>query len=94
MKMEKQYPVDVICQFTKDGKIMPLKFRVRDGGYREYKIISYKERFKHLEYRQEFMMDYQLVSEIDYTCKVMEDEEEREIYLRYYIQDMKWVVEL
>ncbi len=41
--VEKQYEpnyVDVICQFKKDGSIVPIKFRVltEDGEYQEFTV--------------------------------------------------------
>jgi len=37
--------VDVICQYTKDGHIIPLRVRLQDddGLYQVYSIKSYKE---------------------------------------------------
>lgn len=38
-------PIDVICQFTKDGIIIPLKIRMPDdeGELQVYKVKTYKE---------------------------------------------------
>ena len=37
--------LDVICQFTTDALIIPMKIRIKDsdGVYQEYKIKAYKE---------------------------------------------------
>lgn len=37
--------VDVICQYTREGKVIPLRVRMRDedGIYHEYTIKKYKE---------------------------------------------------
>ena len=42
--MTKRHDVDVICQFNKDGDIMPIKIRVTDddGELQEYAIKGYK----------------------------------------------------
>ncbi len=91
--MKKEYPVDVICQFTAEGKMIPIKFRIKEEEYKEFRIISYNEKYRHLEYRQGFLTDYQIVSEIDYTCRVWEDEEreiEKEVCLRYCMREMRW----
>ena len=41
----KRYDVDIICQHSKDGTIIPLRIRVDgdDGEPRVFKIDSYKE---------------------------------------------------
>lgn len=90
--MKKEYPAEVICQFTRNGKILPIKFRVEDEGYREFKILSYQEKYRHLEYRQGFMTDYQVVSEIDYECRVCMGEENRYVSLRFYMRELRWTV--
>lgn len=37
--------IDVICQYSKDGKIIPLRVKLQDddGIYHEYNIKKYKE---------------------------------------------------
>lgn len=37
--------IDIICQFTRDGQIIPLKIRIPDddGEFKEYKVLGYKE---------------------------------------------------
>ena len=37
-------PVDMICQFTRDCEIIPIKFRLegKDGELQEYKILDRK----------------------------------------------------
>lgn len=39
-------PVDMICQFTKDGYVIPIKVRMpdEDGEYQEYKIQGFREK--------------------------------------------------
>ncbi len=38
-------PIDVICEHTATGEIIPLRLRVRDdnGEYQSYRIDSYKD---------------------------------------------------
>ena len=38
-------PLDVICQFTRHGEIIPIKFRMEDdeGILQEYKVIGYRQ---------------------------------------------------
>lgn len=45
--------VDVICQYTKDGRLIPLRVRLQDddGLYQAYSIKSYKEISHSGEYR-------------------------------------------
>ena len=99
MSMKKEYPADVICQFTHSGKILPIRFRIReDGGqetaaYHEFNILSYQEKYRHLEYRQGFMTDYQIISEIEYCCRICDDGREKNVYLKYYIAEMRWTVQ-
>lgn len=82
----------MICQFAKSGKILPLKFRIADGDRRVFKILSYTEKYRHLEYRQEFMAEFQIVSEIEYDCRIDDQGWERSVRLRYYIGEMRWTV--
>lgn len=95
MNMEKEYPADIICRFTTEGKIIPVKFRIKEGdAYLEFKILSYNEKFRHMEYRQGFMTEYQIVSEIEYCCRVRVDETEKTVRLKYYIGEMRWTVKV
>lgn len=88
----------MICQFTQSGKILPIRFRVRaDGGredsaYCEFSILSYREKYRHLEYRQGFMTDYRIISEIEYCCKICDSGREKNVCLKYYIAEMRWTV--
>lgn len=43
---EKNKKIDVICQHTKDGGIIPLRVRVQDedGEYHDFTIKAYKEK--------------------------------------------------
>ena len=38
-------PIDVICQHTKDGNMIPLKIRIEDeeGEYQSYVVKGYKD---------------------------------------------------
>ena len=38
-------PLDVICQFNKDGSIIPLRIRIMedDGEYHSYTVKSYRD---------------------------------------------------
>lgn len=42
-------PADVICQFTRDGRVIPLKIRFADDNeeFQEYKILGYRETTEH-----------------------------------------------
>lgn len=88
--MRKEYAADIICQFNAEGKIIPLKVRIYQDEQQEFKILSYKEKYRHLEYRQGFMKDYQLASQIQYSCKVNAKGVEKEVCLRYYVGEMCW----
>ena len=43
--MNKRYPVDVICQYSRDGTIIPIRIRLddEDGIQRSYKVCGYRE---------------------------------------------------
>ena len=43
--MAKRNPVDVICQHSRDGTVVPIKIRVQDedGEYQAYAIHRYEE---------------------------------------------------
>lgn len=45
MDGDRRRPVDVICQHSQDGRLVPLKVRVRDeeGEYQAFRIKSYKD---------------------------------------------------
>ncbi len=44
--MDIQQPIDVICQFSSSGTIIPLKLRFtdEDGETNEYKVLSYRQK--------------------------------------------------
>jgi len=80
--MEKEFAAEVICKFHKSGKIIPIRFRIGDKNAREFRILSYMERYRHLEYRQGYLSDYEMISQIDYTCRIMDGGQERVALLR------------
>ena len=45
MNESKAKPVDVICQHSRDGSLIPLRVRVKDdeGEYQTYRIHEYKD---------------------------------------------------
>jgi len=50
------------------------------------------ERYRHLEYRQGYLSDYEMISQIDYTCRIMDGGQERVALLRYHMGKMHWTV--
>lgn len=91
--MRKEYAAEVICLFGKNGKIRPLKFRII-GQRQVYRILSYTEKYRHLEYRQAFMTEFQMSSEIAYDCRIDDEGWDRVVQLRYDIGEMRWTVKL
>lgn len=76
-------PVDVICIFDKTGKVTPLKIRIENN---DGSIITTK--IDEVVYHRENI--YTSFATIDYHCKVVIDEVEQIIGLRYNVHECIW----
>jgi len=71
---------DVIAQFDGTGKVIPLKFRVREGD--EYRVVTIKSC---IELTQSQRKDIKR-----YRCKVVINDILRECELIFYKDNLKW----
>ena len=78
-------PIDVICIIDKMGKLTPLKLRIEneDGSVITTKVneIVYHKKNKYAGY-----------TTFDYGCKVVIDEIDQLIELRYFVLEHVWKV--
>ena len=85
-------PVDVICQFCRDGSIIPLKLRVQDEEqvYQTYTIKSYKT----LMSNTITLPSEQIVTSnmVRFDCKIEVFGMERRIILHYNKSQLMWNV--
>ena len=84
-------PVDVICQHCRDGRMIPLRVRVKDeeGEYQAYTIKAYTD-LTHLGTRSMpdgvFVKDNTLV----YECEISVFGRKKMIRLYYEPEDTVW----
>lgn len=59
-------PLDVICQFTRYGEIIPIKFRMEDdeGILQEYKVIGYRQVLEDWKRKNTAVLSYE--------CKIID----------------------
>ena len=89
----KENIVDVICQHTRDSKIIPIKIRIQDedGEFHNYTIKSYKDRSPSSTYQ---MPNGISVSRGTWTfdCKIAVFDTLKTITLFYTPSDNKWTI--
>ena len=88
--MDRNRYVDVICQFKKDGEIIPIKvrFEYEDGALQEYKIKSYRQV---TETNQYVMVTSSM---IPFECKVEAFGEVRTIFLTFNCNNHVWLMKV
>jgi len=98
--VEKQYEpnyVDVICQFKKDGSIVPIKFRVltEDGEYQEFNVKGYRRVFddfsaNHIPVKKR----YPFISTVNqcFECRIESFGRQRSVWLYYHTQKARWAL--
>ncbi|MCR5733234.1 MAG: hypothetical protein K6G22_01385 [Lachnospiraceae bacterium] len=84
-------PIDVICQHTKDGDLIPIKMRFQDdeGEYQTYKIKAYKD----LYHKGNFTMPNGITASatiLPYECKIDVFGKEQRIIIYYNCSDNIW----
>lgn len=87
----KNKAVDVICQHTREGNIIPLKIRVQDeeGEFQNYVVKGYKD----LSHKGSYTMPngVGVTSTIfPFECKIVVFERERIVHLYYNSLDHIW----
>lgn len=85
-------PVDVICQFCRDGSMIPLKLRVQDEeqAYQTYTIKSYKALISNTITLPSEQIVTSSVARFD--CKIEVLGMERRIVLHYNKAQMLWLM--
>ena len=80
--------VDVICQHSKDGTIIPMRVRLvtEDGEYETFIITGYKQ-------IEDPNIGIANRSILTFSCKVQAHERERRFKLVYYVNQMTWYLE-
>ncbi len=83
--------IDVICEHTADGEIIPLKLRVRDdsGEYQSYRIHSYKDMSGRGAYDTQDGI-YVTNSTIHFLCSITVFGRTRTVRLYYKPDDGIW----
>ncbi|MCR5108972.1 MAG: hypothetical protein K6B28_12520 [Lachnospiraceae bacterium] len=84
-------PIDVICQHTTEGYLIPIKLRFRDdeGEYQSYRIKSYKD----LYHKGQFTLPNGIIatnSILPYECRIDIFGRERSILIYYNCDDNIW----
>lgn len=77
-------PVDMICQFTRDCEIIPIKFRLegKDGELQEYKILGYRQADTGLGQKNNSIRAF--------DCAVMVYGQKKVIRLNYIENEFQW----
>lgn len=83
--------VDVICQHTKEGNMIPLKLRVQDeeGEFQTYVVKGYKD----LSHKGSFAMPNGIIATstiFPFDCKIVVFGRERIVHLYYSSIDHIW----
>ncbi len=86
-----EQPIDVICQHTADGGIIPIKIKIKDefGEFQIYRILAYKpliESGRHV-LPNGVCVGNQVWS---YECKINVYGCEKRIYLMYNLNNGIW----
>ena len=83
--------IDVICQHTRDGNIVPLKIRIKDedGMFQSFAIKSYRE----LSSCEEQLSPYGTIVHSHlwfFACQIIVIDTRKEIKLFYNARDNLW----
>ena len=91
--IEKNNYIDVICQHTKDGNIIPMRIRIydEDGLIQTFNIKSYKELTK----RSDFLSPYGTIVHSNiwrFLCNIQVVNTLKQIELFYNATDNLWKI--
>lgn len=83
--------VDVICQHTREGNMIPIKIRIRDeeGEFQTYVVKGYKD----LSHKGAFTMPNGVTATrtiFPFDCKIIVFGRERIVHLYYNSSDHIW----
>lgn len=84
-------PIDVICQHTRNGTLIPLRIRIKDdeGEYQAYRIQGYKD-LSHLGTREMPDGMYVTDSTLVFECRISVLGSTRTIRLYYDSKGTIW----
>lgn len=88
-------PVEVICQFTPDGKIIPIKFKMMDAEktFQVFSIKSYRYPSIYTkEHDSYYGRPFHTRNILDFDCKIEVFGAEKVIRLRYFVNKMEWKI--
>ena len=85
--------IDVICQYTKDGKIIPMRLRLQDadGIYHEFNVRGYRE----LTYPGKYKSPYGTITHSHtwtFECKIQILDQIKYIELMFNAEHNLWRV--
>ena len=92
---EKNKYVDVICQHKTDGRIIPIKIRIKDddGEYQTYSVKAYRDMTRYTPYVSD-----DCVSSANHVwmfeCKIVIFDFEKRIRLLYNAYDNRWILNI
>lgn len=83
--------VDVICQHTKEGKLIPIKLRLQDdeGEFQTYAVKGYKD----LSHKGSYIMPNGITATnniFPFDCKIVVFGREQIVHLYYNSSDHIW----
>lgn len=87
--------IDVICQHTRKGELIPIKLRIRDeeGEFQSYAIRSYRD----LSHKGTYTMPNGIVATsniLPFDCKIMVFGQEKLVHLFYNSRDNIWRINM
>lgn len=76
--------LDVICQFTRHGEIIPIKFRMEDdeGILQEYKVIGYRQVLEDWKRKNAAVLSYE--------CKIIDHNQIKVVKIQYIKSENLW----
>lgn len=83
--------IDVICQHTKEGKMIPIKLRIQDeeGEFQTYAVKAYRD----LSHKGSYTMPNGIAatsSIFPFDCKIIVFGREQMVHLYYNNSDQIW----
>lgn len=78
-------PLDVICQITRDGDIIPIKFRMADdeGVLQEYKVLGYRRVFDEWEKGVNTPV-------LSFECLIVDHNQKKVVKIHYIKAESLW----
>jgi len=84
-------PIDVICQHTRDGALIPIKIRIQDdeGEFQTYMVKAYKD----LSHKGEFTLPNGVIAThtiLPFECIIHVFGREKHLRIYYNVNDCTW----